>query len=99
MFGVYSCQFDIDTGIKCSCGYQNGISDNFGIENKFAFEFCDHITMFLLYLINYPDITIQKYVEDIIPKSIKNPYILNYLFEKGLIVKNQNGTIFCPQFG
>ena len=32
-FGIYSCQFDIDTGIKCSCGFQNGISDNFAIEN------------------------------------------------------------------
>ncbi|MFW9873338.1 MAG: DEAD/DEAH box helicase [Candidatus Thorarchaeota archaeon] len=98
-FGVYSCQFDIDTGIKCSCGFQNGISDNFAVENEFAFEFCDHITMFLLYLIKYPDISIQKYVEDIIPKSIKNQYILNYLFEKGLIVRNQNGTIQCSQFG
>jgi len=98
-FGVYSCQFDIDTGIKCSCGFQNGISDNFAIENEFAFEFCDHITMFLLYLINFPDVSIQKYVEDIIPKSIKNQYILNYLFEKGLIIRNQNGTIYCSQFG
>ncbi|MFX1532335.1 MAG: DEAD/DEAH box helicase [Promethearchaeota archaeon] len=98
-FGVYSCQFDIDTGIKCSCGFQNGMSDNFAIENEFAFEFCDHITMFLLYLINFPDVNIQKYVEDIVPKSIKNQYILNYLFEKGLILKDANGRIRCSQFG
>lgn len=98
-FGVYSCQFDIDIGIKCSCGFQNGISDNFAIENEFAFEFCDHITMFLLYLINFPDVSIQKYVDDIIPKSIKNQYILNYLFEKGLILRNNNGSIVCSHFG
>jgi len=38
-------------------------------------------------------------VEDIIPKSIKNQYILNYLFEKGLIIKNSDTTIRCSQFG
>lgn len=98
-FGVYSCQFDIDTGIKCSCGFQNVISDNFATENEFAFEFCDHITMLLLYLIKFPNVNIQKYIEDIIPKSIKNQYILNYLFEKGLIFRDPNGTIYCSQFG
>lgn len=98
-FGVYSCQFDIDTGIKCSCGFQNVISDNFATENEFAFEFCDHITMLLLYLIKFPNVNIQKYIEDIIPKSIKNQYILNYLFEKGLILRDPNGTIYCSQFG
>ncbi|MFX1426686.1 MAG: hypothetical protein ACFFBE_09560, partial [Promethearchaeota archaeon] len=98
-YGVYSCQFDIDTGIKCSCGFQNGISDNFAFENELAFEFCDHITQFLLHLIQYPDINIQKYIEDIIPKSIKNQYILNYLFDKGLILKNHSGNIRCSQFG
>ncbi|MFX1279865.1 MAG: hypothetical protein ACFFA3_10645, partial [Promethearchaeota archaeon] len=98
-FGVYSCQFDIDTGIKCSCGFENGISDNFSTENKFAFEFCDHITLFMLHLIRYPEPGLQRYVEDIIPKSIKNQYILNYLFEKGLITKNRDNTIQCSQFG
>jgi len=98
-YGVHSCQFDVDTGINCSCGFQNGISDNFAIENEFAFEFCDHITEFLIFLIRYPNISIQKYVEDIIPKSIKNQYILNYLFEKGLILRNQDDTIQCSQFG
>jgi len=30
---------------------------------------------------------------------VKNQYILNYLFEKGLIIKNDDGTIKCSQFG
>ncbi|MHA2239079.1 MAG: helicase-related protein, partial [Candidatus Hodarchaeales archaeon] len=98
-FGVYTTQFDINTGIQCSCGFKNGISDNFSGETEFAFEFCDHTTSFLHYLITYPDANIQKYVEDIIPKSVRNQYILNYLFEKGLIIKNTNGTIQCSQFG
>ncbi|MHA2197769.1 MAG: DEAD/DEAH box helicase [Promethearchaeota archaeon] len=98
-FGVYTTQFDINTGIQCSCGFKNGISDNFSGETEFAFEFCDHTTSFLHYLITYPDANIQKYVEDIIPKSVRNQYILNYLFEKGLIIKNNNGTIQCSQFG
>ncbi|KKL54545.1 hypothetical protein LCGC14_2264350, partial [marine sediment metagenome] len=98
-FGVYSCQFDVSSGVKCSCGFQNGLTDNFAIENEFAFEFCDHITSFLLYLISFPSRNVQKYVEDIVPKSIKNQYILNYLFEKGLIIKNSDTTIRCSQFG
>jgi len=97
-YGVYSCHFDVDLGIQCSCGFENGVSDNFA-EQKFSFEFCDHITTFLLYLIELPDKNFQKYVDDIIPKAIKNQYILNYLFEKGLIIKNDNDTIKCSQFG
>ncbi|NVM34409.1 MAG: DEAD/DEAH box helicase [Candidatus Lokiarchaeota archaeon] len=97
-FGVYLCQFDITSGIQCSCGFENGISDNFA-NNEFSFEFCDHITVFLLYLIQYPDMNFQKYVDSIVPKSVKNQYILNYLFEKGLIIKNEDGTIKCSQFG
>ncbi|MFX1444132.1 MAG: DEAD/DEAH box helicase [Promethearchaeota archaeon] len=97
-FGVYTCQFDIDSGIKCSCGFQNRISDNF-VDQNFSFEFCDHVTIFLLYLLNLPDINFQKYMNDIIPKAIKNQYILNYLFEKGLIIKNENNEIYCSQFG
>jgi len=38
-------------------------------------------------------------VNDIVPKSVKNQYILNYLFEKGLILKREDGTIKCSQFG
>jgi helicase len=98
-YGVYSCQFDIDSGIKCSCGFINGFSDNFSGDNEFAFEFCNHVTLFLLYLIEFPDGKIQKYVEDIIPKSVKNQYILNFLFEKGLIKRNDDNTIQCSHFG
>ena len=94
-FGVFFTEFDTDVGIRCSCGFQNGISNN----EQFTFEFCDHITALLLHLINIPDNNFQKYVNDIVPKSVKNQYILNYLFEKGLITKRDNGTIKCSQFG
>ena len=97
-YGVYICEMDIDTGIRCSCGFENGISDNYA-NDKFTFEFCDHITVFLIYLIELPDKNFQKYVNDIVPKSIKNQYILNYLFEKGLIIKKKNELLKCSQFG
>ncbi|MHA2399945.1 MAG: DEAD/DEAH box helicase [Promethearchaeota archaeon] len=97
-YGVFLCQFDIESGIRCSCGFKNGISDNFANE-EFSFEFCNHVTSFLLYLINLSDPKIQKYVNSIVPKAVKNQYILNYLFEKGLILKNEDGTIQCSQFG
>jgi len=97
-YGVFLCQFDIESGIRCSCGFENGISDNFANE-EFSFEFCNHVTSFLLYLINISDPRIQKYVNSIVPKAVKNQYILNYLFEKGLILKNEDGTIQCSQFG
>jgi len=97
-YGLHSCEFDIDLGIRCSCGFLNGISDNFA-DQQFSFEFCDHITTLLIYLIKLPDKSFQKYVNDIIPKSVKNQYILNYLFEKGLIIKNDDDTIKCSQFG
>ncbi len=97
-FGVFLCEFDVELGIRCSCGFENGISDNYA-NDQFSFEFCDHITAFLLHLIEIPDKNFQKYVNDIVPKSIKNQYILNYLFEKGLILKREDGTIKCSQFG
>ena len=97
-FGVFLCSFDIVSGIQCSCGFENGISDNF-INDEFSFIFCDHITAFLLYLVQHPDLKFQKYVDSIIPRSVKNQYILNYLFEKGLIIKDDDGTIKCSQFG
>jgi replicative superfamily II helicase len=97
-FGVFFTEFDTDIGIRCSCGFQNGISNNYSNE-QFTFEFCDHITSFLLHLINIPDNNFQKYVNDIVPKSVKNQYVLNYLFEKGLITKRDNGIIKCSQFG
>jgi helicase len=78
-FGLYYCQFDIETGIQCTCGFKNGISDNFA-NDEFSFEFCKHITSFLLYLIQLPDPKFQKYVDSIVPKSVKNQYILSYLF-------------------
>lgn len=98
-FGVHSCQFDIDMGIQCSCGFKNGVSDNFSGDTDFAFEFCDHITAFLLYLIAFPDSNVQKCMEDVIPQSIKNQYVINYLFEKGLIMSTGDGKIKCSQFG
>ena len=97
-FGVFFTEFDTDIGIRCTCGFENGISNNYSNE-QFTFEFCDHITAFLLHLINIPDNNFQKYVNDIVPKSVKNQYVLNYLFEKGLITKRDNGTIKCSQFG
>ncbi len=97
-YGVYLSQFDIENGIQCSCGFENGISDNFASE-EFNFEFCDHVSSFLIYLIQLPDVYFQKYIDSIIPNSVKNQYILNYLFEKGLIIKNDDGTIKCSQFG
>ncbi len=97
-FGVFLCSFDIISGIQCSCGFVNGISDNF-VDDEFSFTFCDHITAFLLYLIQHPNIKVQKYVDSIIPRSVKNQYILNYLFEKGLIIKEDDDTISCSQFG
>ncbi|MFX1276039.1 MAG: DEAD/DEAH box helicase [Promethearchaeota archaeon] len=97
-FGVYTCQFDVDTGIQCSCGFENGISDNF-VHQEFAFRFCSHVTAFLLFLLQYSNEKIQKYVEDIVPKAIKDQYILNYLEEKGLIIKSSKNTLKCSQFG
>ncbi|KKM72220.1 hypothetical protein LCGC14_1422710 [marine sediment metagenome] len=97
-FGVYVCRFDIELGVQCTCGFKNGISDNF-VNDKFSFEFCDHITAFLLYLIQLPNVNFQKYIDSVIPKSVKNQYILNYLFEKGLLIQNDDGTIKSSQFG
>ena len=97
-FGVFFAEFDIDVGIRCSCGFENGISNSYS-DDQFSFEFCDHITAFLLHLIGIPDQNFQKYVQDIVPKSVKNQYVLNYLFEKGLITKQDDGTIKCSQFG
>jgi len=96
--GVYTCEFSVDSGIKCSCGFNNGSSDNY-LSQKFAFEFCDHVTYFILYLIQLPDKNLQRLVSIILPRTIKNQYVLNYLFSKGLILKNEDDTISCSQFG
>jgi len=97
-YGVFSCQFDTDSGVKCSCGFANGASDNYASKD-FSFEFCDHITLFLIYLIELPDLNFQKYINDIVPRAVKDQYILNYLFEKGLIIRNDDETIKCSHFG
>jgi len=97
-YGVHNVQFDLDRGIECSCGFENGMSDGYAT-TKFSFEFCDHVLAFLLYIFEIPDSNFQKHVEDVIPQCLKTQYILNYLFEKGLIIKNENGTIKCSQFG
>ncbi|MFW9971415.1 MAG: DEAD/DEAH box helicase, partial [Candidatus Odinarchaeota archaeon] len=68
-YGVYFCQFDIETGVQCTCGFKNGISDNYA-NDKFSFEFCTHISAFLVHLIQIPNINFQKYVDFIIPKLI-----------------------------
>ena len=97
-YGVYICELDINSGIRCSCGFENGISDNY-THDRFAFEFCDHITSFLIYLIDLSEEKLQKYIQDIVPKSVRNQYILNYLFEKGLLLKRKDGLLKCSQFG
>lgn len=97
-YGVYICELDINSGIRCSCGFENGISDNY-THDRFAFEFCDHITSFLLYLIEVPEERLRKYIQDIVPKSVRNQYILNYLLEKGLLIKRKDGLLKCSQFG
>ncbi|MHA1414557.1 MAG: hypothetical protein ACTSO4_18320, partial [Promethearchaeota archaeon] len=45
------------------------------------------------------DENFKKYVNDIIPRCLKNQYILDYLFEKGLIIKNPDQSISCSKFG
>ncbi|MEJ2250049.1 MAG: DEAD/DEAH box helicase, partial [Candidatus Lokiarchaeota archaeon] len=96
-YGVFECEFNTTKGVNCSCGFNNGISDNFATQDL-VFEFCDHITTFLLYLLDHPNEKLQKYVNDIIPRSIKDHYILSYLLQKGLIL-NENGKLKCSQFG
>jgi hypothetical protein len=97
-YGLHTVLFDINNGIECSCGFENGLSDGYA-NAKFSFEFCDHVTSFLLYLLEIPDKPFQKHVADIIPMCLRTQYILNYLFEKGLIIKNEDGTIKSSQFG
>lgn len=99
-FGVYVCAFDVEKGVQCTCGFENGLNDNF-VTNNVEFIFCDHITCFLIDLIRNPDSKLKKYVNDIVPKSVKNQYILNYLLEKGLIqpYSEDESQLVCSQFG
>lgn len=96
--GVFSCLFDVEVGIKCSCGFENGISDNFG-RQEFGFRFCCHVTAFLLFLMIHPSERVKQYAEDIVPKAVKDQYILDYLEEKGLVIRSKEGTLKCSQFG
>ena len=96
--GVYTCEFSIDSGIKCSCGFNNDNSNKF-VSQKLFFEFCDHITFFIIYLLDLPDKNLQRLVSIVLPKTIKDQYILNYLLTKGLILKSEDETISCSQFG
>jgi replicative superfamily II helicase len=97
-FGVFYCEFDVEMGIRCTCGFENGISNPYS-KGQFTFSFCDHITAFLLHIINVPDPNFAKYVGDIVPKSIRHQYILDYLLEKGLIRKDKEGKFVCTTFG
>lgn len=97
-YGVQSVKFDIERGILCSCGFENGMSDGYA-SPKFSFEFCEHVTAFLAHLIKIPDPSFQKHVNDVIPQCLRTQYILNYLFEKGLLIRNEDGTLRCSAFG
>ncbi len=97
-YGVQSVKFDCENGIQCSCGFENGMSDGYA-NPKFSFEFCEHVTAFLYHLLSIPDPSFQKHVNDIIPQCLRAQYILNYLFEKGLLLKNEDGTLKCSSFG
>jgi len=97
-YGVQSVKFDIESGIQCSCGFENGMSDGYA-SPKFSFEFCEHVTAFLVHLLEIPDPSFQKHVNDIIPQCLRAQYILNYLFEKGLLLKNEDETLRCSAFG
>ena len=97
-YGVQSIKFDCENGIRCSCGFENGMSDGYA-SPKFSFEFCEHVTAFLVHLLEIPDPSFRKHVNDIIPQCLRAQYILNYLFEKGLLLKNDDGTLRCSAFG
>jgi replicative superfamily II helicase len=97
-YGVQSVKFDCENGILCTCGFENGMSDGYA-SPKFSFEFCEHVTAFLVFLLETPDPTFRKHVNDIIPRCLSAQYILNYLFEKGLLLKNEDGTMRCSAFG
>jgi helicase len=97
-YGVYSVKFDCEKGIQCSCGFENGISDGYA-SPKFSYEFCEHVTALLVHLLETPDPSFRKHVNDIIPQCLRAQYILNYLFEKGLLLKNEDRTLRCSAFG
>jgi replicative superfamily II helicase len=99
-FGVFICAFDIKDGVQCSCGFENCLNDNF-VTTNVEFIFCDHITCFLIDLIRNPDKRLKNYINDIIPRSVKDQYVLNYLLEKGLVHRDETNKnqLKCTQFG
>jgi len=97
-FGIFICLFDVNIGLKCSCGFENGLTDSFACQ-EFGFRFCNHMTAFLLYLMRHKSKRVQHYAEDIVPKAVKDQYILNYLEEKGLVIRSKNNRFKCSQFG
>lgn len=74
------------------------MGDNFESQNSYNFIFCNHICSFLYYLISNENVNLRKYIDEIIPKSVKDQYILDYLIEKGLIIKKKD-VLKCTTFG
>lgn len=96
--GVFDVTFDINSGTSCTCSFNNRTGDNLVKQNSYNFIFCDHISSFLFYLISKKNDGLKKYIDEIIPKSVKEQYILDYLIEKGLISK-ENNVLKCTTFG
>lgn len=97
-FIVFHVRFNIDNGITCSCNFNNRVGEVLIGQNSCSFIFCNHVSSFLLSLVSQTDVRITKYVNDIIPKSVRGEYILDYLIEKGLLLKERNRLI-CSNFG
>ncbi len=97
-FGIFHIRFNIDNGITCSCNFNNRVGEDLLGKNSCSFIFCNHVSSFFLSLVSQTDINITKYVNDIIPKSVRGEYILDYLIEKGLLLKERNKLI-CSNFG
>ena len=97
-FGVFEIRFDITSGIKCSCNFENRVENNMIGHDSFSFVFCKHITSFLMHLLTHKEERIRLYAKDIVPKSVKDQYILTYLTEKGLVAYDGH-TLKCSKFG
>ncbi len=96
--GIYNVRFHIEKGISCSCNFNNRTEDNLIDQFSYNFIFCNHISSFLLYLISINNQKLRRYVDDIIPKSVRDEYIIDYLIEKGLVVRKEN-ILNCTSFG
>ena len=97
-FGVFEVRFDVMRGIQCSCKFENRVENNMIGQDSFSFVFCDHITVFLMYLLTHEEEKVRLYAKDIVPKSVKDQYILSYLVEKGLIAR-EGAKLKCSKFG